>query len=110
LASVALLFSLPQLLLRVDEGFWSYIATEEWTMWAAAGAGLLAVLFLASGSTPVVAIAAVVSAGFAIASLIVGEFWDQSEGYSHYFSWCVFGAFVLLGLLSTLCLRRVRRA
>jgi hypothetical protein len=103
-------FALPQLLQRLDEDFWSFIDSSEWTMWAAAGAGLLAVLLLASGTTPVVAIAAAASAGFAIASMILSEFWDQPAGYNTYFMWTLFGAFVLLGVLSGVCLRRVRRA
>jgi len=110
LTALATVFALPQLLQRLDEGFWSFIDSSEWTMWAAAGVGLLAILFLASGTTPVVAVAATASAGLAIASMVLAEFWDQPAGYNTYFMWTLFGAFVLLGLLSAVCLRRVRRA
>lgn len=110
LTTLSIVFSLPQLLVRLDEGFWDFIDSSEWTLWASAGAGLLAVLLLASGTMPVVAVAAAVSAGFAITSLIISDFWDEPSGYSFFFSWTIFGAYVLLGLLSAVCLRRVRRA
>ena len=110
-ALLMLILALPNLLSRVDANAWESIEATEWTSWVAMGAGLLAVIMLASGAAIAVSLTSLVATGFAIASILLDDslkFTDRSRQFL-YGPWTLLVATALLGVIATVGIRRVRR-
>ena len=111
-ALLMLIMTLPTLLSRVDANAWEGIDSAEWTAWVAMGAAILSVIMLASGAAIAVSLTSAVATGFAITSILLDdsyEFTDRSRQFL-YGPWTLLVATVLLGVIATIGIRRVRRA